>query len=121
MRDFKFATTLVTEFKEIGINDAIKYGTFYSNSKSEIIINESDLDVAFESVFSTVILNIQKTIGKGSGWIIDSAIDHNINISKYTSLAGCSYIKIAKRIRPHPKKIYLIFKILTIVKVFNGV
>ena len=96
MRGFKFVTTLVTEFKEIGINDAIKYGIFYSNSKSEVVINESDLDVAFESVFSTNILNIQKAIGKGSGWIIDSGTDHNINISNYTSLAGCSYIKIAK-------------------------
>ena len=28
-----------------------------------------------------------------SGWIVDSVIDHNINISKYSPLAGSSYIK----------------------------
>ena len=31
-----------------------------------------------------------------SGWIIDSVIDHNINISKYNPLAGSSYIKLPK-------------------------
>ena len=37
----------------------IKY-TFYSHSKAEAIIS-----------------NIQKFLGKGSGWIIDSVLDHN--------------------------------------------
>ena len=38
----------------------------------------------------------KKNLGKGSGWIIDSVIMHNINISRYNPLAGSSYIKLAK-------------------------
>ena len=34
-----------------------------------------------------MVLNIQKYSGKGSGWTIDSVIDHNISISKNNSLA----------------------------------
>ena len=59
--------------------------TPFLNSKAKTIINESDNDGVFESIDSdsTIELNIQKFLGKGSGWIIDSVIDHNINISKY--------------------------------------
>ena len=76
---------------------------FYFNSKAEIVINESDTDNVFELIFSTTIQNIQKYLEKGSGWIIDLAIDHNINISKHNLLAGSSYIKIPKELY-HPKK-----------------
>ena len=48
-------------------------------------------------------MKIPKTQGKGSGWIIDSVIDHNINILKRNLLAGSSYIKLPK-ILNHPKK-----------------
>ena len=37
------------------------------------------------------------------GWIIDSVIDHNTNISKYNSLAGSSYVKLPKEFG-HPGK-----------------
>ena len=33
-------------------------------------------------------------LGKGSGWIIDSVIKHNINISNYNR----SYIKLPKKL-----------------------
>ena len=45
----------------------------------------------------------KKFLGKNSGWIIDSVIDHNINISKYNPLAGSSYIKLPKEL-DHPRK-----------------
>ena len=41
---------------------------------------------------------MQKSLGKGSGWIIDSVIDHTINISKYNYLSGSSYIKLPKEL-----------------------
>ena len=42
-------------------------------------------------------------MGKRSGWIIDSVIEHNINISKYNPLAGSSYIRLPKKL-DHPRK-----------------
>ena len=41
---------------------------------------------------------MEKSLGKGSRWIIDSVIDHTINISKYNPLAGSSYIKLPKEL-----------------------
>ena len=103
MRGFKFVTTLVKEFKKIESDDATKYINFYSNSKAETIINESDIDGVFESIYTTIILNIQKDLGRGSGWITDSVVSHTINISKHNPLAGSSYIKLPKEL-DHSRK-----------------
>ena len=35
---------------------------FYLNSKVEIIINESDIDDVFQSICTTIISNIQKSL-----------------------------------------------------------
>ena len=101
LKGFKFVTTLVLVFKKI--ESGIKYDNFYSNSKVEIIINESDIDDVFQLIYTTIITNIQKSLGKGSDWIIDSVIDHTISISKYNPLAGSSYIKLRKEL-DHPRK-----------------
>ena len=63
--------TLVLVFKKIESDNETNYPTFHSNSKVEIIINGSDIDDVLESVYTTVISNIQKSLGKGSCWIID--------------------------------------------------
>ena len=57
----------------------------------------------FKSTYTTITTNIWKSLRKGSGWIIDSVIDHAINISKYNPLAGSSYIKLIKKL-DHPRK-----------------
>ena len=49
------------------------------------------------------ILQLYQTYKNRSGWIIDSVIEHNINISKYNPLAGSSYIKIPKAL-DHPRR-----------------
>ena len=49
------------------------------------------------------ILNIQNSLGNGSGWIIDLVIEHNNRISKLNPLAGSSYIKLPKEL-DHPRK-----------------
>ena len=87
-------TTLLLVFKKIESKDKTKYDRFYSRPKVEIIINESDIDDVFQSIYTTVITNIQKSLGKGSGWIIDSVIDHTISISKYNLLTGSSNKKL---------------------------
>ena len=47
-------------------NNKTKYCTFYSSLKAETVINESDVDNVFESFSSTIISNIQKSLGKSS-------------------------------------------------------
>ena len=72
-------------------------------SKAETITNEIDVDNVFESICSTIISDIQKSLGKGFGWIIDTVVDHTINISKYKPLSGSSY-PTTERIRPSEKR-----------------
>ena len=96
-------TTLVLEFHKKKSENETECSTFYSSSKVETIINESDIDNLFESVDSAIISNIQKSLAKSSSSIIDSLVDHTINISKYKPLSGSSYIKLPKEL-DHPKK-----------------
>ena len=95
--------TLVLEFKKIGNNDETRHSNFYSNLKSETTIKESDIDNLFESIYITILSNIQKFIGKSLSWTIDSVIDHTVDISKYNPSAGSSYIKLPKEFH-HPRK-----------------
>ena len=110
-------TTLVRKEES---EDKTKYDTFYSSSKAEIIVNESDIDIVLQSVYTTITSNIQKSLGKGSGWIIDSIIDHTSSISKYNPLTGSNYIKLRNEY-DHPRKGWLIFRITMIINALNGV
>ena len=76
LRGFKFVTTIVLVFKNIESKDKTKHGNFYSSSKAEIIIYVSDIENVFKSIYTSIIANIQKSLEKGSGCIIDSVIDH---------------------------------------------
>ena len=102
--------------------------------KAETIINESDIGDVVESVYGTIILNIQNLFEKAwaalliqilfqtidiSKYNIDSVIDHAISISKYNPIAG-SYIKLPTELN-HPKKVWFIFKTLMIMNPLNGV
>ena len=56
-----------------------------------------------QSIYNTIRTNIEKYLGKRSGWIIDSVNDQTISFSKYNTLAGSSYIKLPKEL-DHPRK-----------------
>ena len=77
--------------------------TFYSHSDSKIVINESDIGDVFESIYTAIISDIQKSLGICSGWIIDLVVEHNINISKYHPLTDSNYIKLPKEL-DHQRK-----------------
>ena len=57
----------------------------------------------FESVYGTVILNIQKPLEKSSSWFINSVVDQTIDITKHKPLNGGSYLKLPKELN-NPKK-----------------
>ena len=62
----------------------------------QVIFNEIDIHDLFKSVYSTIIWNIQKSLGKDLGLIINLVIDYIFSISKYNPLAGSRYIKLPK-------------------------
>ena len=55
---FKFVATLFLVFKKIESEDKTKSDNFYSSSKAEVIIYESDIDDVFNSIYYTIITNI---------------------------------------------------------------
>ena len=55
LKGFKFVKTLVLAFKKMESEDKTKYDNSYSNSKAEIIINESDIEDVFKSIYTTII------------------------------------------------------------------
>ena len=75
----------------------------FPSSKIELIINESDIDEVFQYIYTAIMTNIKKSLGKFSGQIIDSVIDHTISILKCNPLAKTSYIKLRKEL-DHPRK-----------------
>ena len=66
LKDFKFVKTLVLEIKKIQSDDKTLYSNFYLNSKGKTIINESDTDDIFESIYTTIISNTQTSLGRFS-------------------------------------------------------
>ena len=56
----------------------------------------------FQSIYTKIISNIQKYLGKGSDWIIYPVIDHTISILNYNPLSVSSYIKLSKEL-DHPR------------------
>lgn len=101
-------------------DNVTKYITFYSNSKTETIINEKDIEDVFKSIYATIIWNIRIYFRKDSGWIIDLVIDHNINILGYNPLSVSNYTKFSKEL-DHPRKVWLIFEVLTVTNTLHGV
>ena len=73
-------TTLALVFKKIESKDKTKYDNIYSSSKTVMIVNESDIKNVFKSIYTTIITNIQKSLGKWSGQITDSVIYHSFII-----------------------------------------
>ena len=64
LRGFKLVTTPALVLKNIESEDKTKYDTFYLHSKAERIINESDIDDVFKSIYTTIISNIHKIFRK---------------------------------------------------------
>ena len=60
LRGFKFVKTSLLELKKLGVIAETKYSTFYSNSKVETIISKTEIVNAFESIYITIISNMQK-------------------------------------------------------------
>ena len=54
-----------SQSKKIERDIETNYGSFYFSSKTNT--KESDTDNLFESICTTIISNIQKLLGKGSG------------------------------------------------------
>ena len=113
-------TILVLDFQKTENDDKTKYETCYSDLKAKAINSKSGIDDVFESIHSIITSTIQNSVGKISGWTTDHNHRSKYSFSKNKPLTGSSYIKLPKELN-HPKKVWLIFKILIIKNALNGV
>ena len=61
-RGFKFVTALVLKVKKSENDYEIKFTTFYSNPKSEVIINGSDLNQFILQLYQTYKVILEKVL-----------------------------------------------------------
>ena len=66
LKGFKIAATWVLVLMQIE-SDIKQNMSLLIHTQSSKIVNESDIDNAFESVYTKIISNMQKSLGKGSG------------------------------------------------------
>ena len=66
LTQLKGAETLFSVLKKIQSQYKTKYGDFYASSKAKIIIKESNIDDVFQSIYTIIITNKQKSLVKGS-------------------------------------------------------
>ena len=92
---FKLVTILVLEFKKMESDDKTIYSTFYSNSKRKQFLMKVTLMMYLNQCILPL-CQTTKSLGQVLGSIIDSVIEHNINVSKYNHLSGRSYIQLPK-------------------------
>ena len=66
LKGFKFVATLVSEYKRQKV--MIKQNMIpFIQTQAEAVINKSDIDDVFESIYSTIKSNIQISLGNDSG------------------------------------------------------
>ena len=104
LKGFTFEITLFFLFRKIEIGHERKYCTFYSLWKTETIINDCNIDAEFESVYTTMISTIQKSLEKGLVSIIHSVAVRPSSVSNYKPLRFTSYSKVPTEL-DHPEKV----------------
>ena len=79
-------------------DDNAKYDIFYSQSKAETIVNESEINDVFESIYTPIISGIKTFLEKVQAGLLTQSkiINIDFNISKYIALVGSSYIKLSE-------------------------
>ena len=98
MKGLKFVETLKVTFKKT-VNDKTVYKTAYFNSKPQIIINNTEIPESLQLSKQQILNFTAKWISEGSGWTIESADNHYLNIVQYQPMKGSSYIKLPQELR----------------------
>lgn len=77
--------------------------TAYFNSRAQIILKSGNFLPILKLSQQKLSNDIGAWLSEGSGWTIDSILDHCINIVVYDPLKGHSYIPLPQELK-HPRK-----------------
>ena len=103
-KGFKFVETLQVKFVKFSNYKKIQKNGYF-NSKTDSIINETDIKSALQTSQQQILNKISQWISEGSGWTIQLIENHYINIVNYNPLNGSSYINL-------PQELRLVLKVL---------
>ena len=101
LKGFKTVTTLALLFEKLESEDKTKFDTFYLNSKAETIINESDIYDVFQSIYTKVISNIQKSLGKAQAGLTIQSL--TIILVFQSIILSKKHLKLPKEL-DHPRR-----------------
>ena len=100
----------ITFHKQIDNSETKHLTLIYFNSKTQVVVNDSDIDSSLKTSYQTILLKTQKWLGENSGWINESTYGDYIEISIHNLLAGSCNIKLPeeffkfkKRFNQHSK------------------
>ena len=102
MKGLKYVETLKVTFEKI-LADVTVEKSAYFNSKSQTIINNTEINEALEMSKQEILNKIAQWISEGSGWTVQSVDNHYLNIVTYKPMKGSSYIPLPSELRNSAK------------------
>ena len=97
-KGFKFVETIKVNFEKLKDGELIDK-TAYFNSRAHIIMNKKDILLSLQLSQQKLLNDIGEWLAEGSGWTIDSILEHFFNVVNYKPLEGKSYIPLPKELQ----------------------
>ena len=99
MKGFKFIETLEVTFEKETIDSKTGkhvsiYKTAFFNSRAKTITKPNDIEPKLSMSRQEILNATDKWVSEGSGWVINSINNHNINVTTYKPLHESSYIEL---------------------------
>ena len=99
MKGFKFIEMLEVTFEKETIDSKTGkrvsiYKTAFFNGRAKTITKPNDIEPKISMSRKEILNAIDKWVSEGSGWVINSINNHNINVTTYKPLHGSSYIEL---------------------------
>ena len=102
MKGIKFVETLKVTFSKM-TGDGIIHKTAYFNSKAQTIINDLEISESLQSSKQQILNFVAVWVSESSGWVIQSVDNHYLNMVKYQTMKGNSYIQLPQELRNSAK------------------
>ena len=100
MKGFKYQITMTVLLYKHKMDGDTEYSPVYFNSATETVIN---FKYCLDKSFQEVLYRVDHWIIKGSGWIIESIDEEDVNISAYSPLIGSTYTELPSGLKDSKK------------------
>ena len=104
MKGIKYIETMKLTIKKTTIDadkkDTITtFKTVYFNGEAKTIINEDEINGSIQTSNEEILNRISVWLSEGSRWTVESVDEQYLNIVRYNTLNGSSYIELPPELR----------------------